>query len=905
MCIFLAISSCAEKQTVESLLAKAIKYQAENKLKESEIELKNAIQLDMTNAEVRFVLGRLYLSQGAGLNAVKELEKALSLKFEQRKLLPLLARAYLISDDYEGVLALAEKAKTIPVEAKVEFLSYQTLAAIRTKQIDIAIASVKEANDLIAGNPHTVLANAYLALVENRTAQAEALVAKSLSIGASNPEAMMLQGQIFSILGEFEEAVESFKKYATLQPQSKVIYLVLAETLLKTENYLEAEKYADMILNALPNQPVANYVKAMVRFSEKDYAAASEFAEKAILTNYNTPQLRLVAGASAFYLNNFEQVNLHLAPIVNKLVSDHPARKMFAVSLFQLGLIDDITETLGDFTPITEADEQFMSSLSFNLYSIGAKKEALSLVSKIAKKQNTNSSSNTRQGILKLMMNDPSGIENLEQAIVLNPNMLEAELALAYVAIQSGDYEKALSVASKWKEKRPEKAGGYNMLAAIYIRQGNIDDAKKMLQISLEKEIGNLFAVTEMTKLLYQAGDHDGAKRYANNAIQLFPSNAKALKYYYAVYKTPEALTKISTVYLTNKESIELKLLYMEVLFASKDYKKVIELSTKAPDTIKTPKKLWKLRLLAYKQLQQDEQIKLTLNEWLKINPYHVEPVLLSADLYSKIGEQQRSLSIINKALDKHHKDNLILKLIKMQLLLDSRLVDQAKVLLKQLENENFDETVKVGLNGRIALLEGKYSQAVPSLDAFYKKFQSSKNAVLLALALQESGKKPQAIKLLESHLDKQENDQQVRNLLANLYIENDRNQAFNQYQSLVKAQPSNVVALNNLAWLSMEKGKHQDALTYSEKAYKLAPQVANVVDTYGQILLKLNKNREALTKSKEAYELSETKDVDITLNHIETLIANSRTNEAKILLEQLEPATKAQRIRKSQLAMH
>lgn len=265
-----AISACGEKPTVQSHLANAEKYHKENKLKETEIELKNAIRLDPNNAEARFAFGRLYLEQGAGLSAIKELEKAQALKYDEKKLITLLARAYLISDDHDGVITLAEKTSSLANESKVEYLSYKTLSAIRTSQIDIAKQAVEEADSLIAGNPHAILANGYMALFNNEAEKAEMLVSKSLSVYQDNPEAIMFQGQVFAAQSNFEEASNSYKKYAKLQPQSKIIYLILADTLVRTANYIEAEEYADLILKALPNQPIANYSKAVVRFAEKD-----------------------------------------------------------------------------------------------------------------------------------------------------------------------------------------------------------------------------------------------------------------------------------------------------------------------------------------------------------------------------------------------------------------------------------------------------------------------------------------------------------------------------------------------------------------------------------------------------------------------------------------------------------
>ncbi|MCJ8318975.1 MAG: PEP-CTERM system TPR-repeat protein PrsT [Colwellia sp.] len=895
--IVLTVASCSEKPTVETHLASAKKYLAADKIKESEIELKNAIMLDVSNAEARFELGRLYLSQGAGLNAIKELEKAQSLKYPESALLTSLARAYLISDDYDGVLSLAKKSIALPNEDKVEYLSYQTLSAIQTNQPELAKNSIQEANNLIAGSPHVILANAYLALLDGSIEKAELLVKKSLSINENNPEALMFQGQVFTQLNDFEQAGESYKKYVALQPLSRKIYLILAETLMKTEDYLEAEKYADLILQAFPNQPVANYVKAVVRFAEKDYTLASQFSQVALSSEYKKSHLKLVAGASAFHLKNYAQASFHLEPIIDRLISDHPARKMYAISQFQQGLIDDITDKLENFTPTTEADAKFMSNLSFSLFSVGAKEDAKKLAEDAAKA--SVSSSAMRQGLLKLMMDDPSGIIQLEQTISEHP---EAQLALAYAEMQAGNYEKALTRAKKWQEKFPKKADSYNLMSAIYSRQENIQQAQKLLLLSLEKEPDNVFALNELIKISYQTGDENTAKQYADKAISLYPENIKTLKFYYIVNRSPKALSKIEGAYKKNKNNVKLNILYMEVLAQLDNFKTLLAVSSDLTYSIQTPKKVWQLRVFAYQKLQQGTNIQSTLKTWLKTNPYHVEPVLLLTNIYNSTGQKKKALSLVNNALEKNHSTNLDLKLVKMQLLLDNRQVTKAKSLLVELKGEELDKVLIAGISGRIDLMEGKLGKALPLLQRFYETYDSSQNVILVTIALQGLGKEEQAIQLLEDHLVKKQKDHRVRNVLAGLYVDINKDNALKHYQILVEAQPLNIVALNNLAWLTMDQGNLDEALVFSEEAYQLAPKLAKVVDTYSQVLLRLNKKREALVKSRDAYGLSNAKDINITLNFIELLLLNSRNNEAKTILSDLQPKTESQKIKAKEL---
>jgi thioredoxin-like negative regulator of GroEL len=105
---------------------------------------------------------------------------------------------------------------------------------------------------------------------------------------------------------------------------------------------------------------------------------------------------------------------------------------MLAVSQLQLGLIEDISETLGDYKSSNQDNTPFLAALSYELMELGAYEKAKELAEYATDAPEANAKQSAQAGILKLMMNDPSGIENLELALQQNPELISAELALAF-----------------------------------------------------------------------------------------------------------------------------------------------------------------------------------------------------------------------------------------------------------------------------------------------------------------------------------------------------------------------------------------------------------------------------------------------------------------------------------------
>jgi Tfp pilus assembly protein PilF len=130
--------------------------------------------------------------------------------------------------------------------------------------------------------------------------------------------------------------------------------------------------------------------------------------------------------------------------------------------------------------------------------------------------------------------------------------------------------------------------------------------------------------------------------------------------------------------------------------------------------------------------------------------------------------------------------------------------------------------------------------------------------------------------------------------------------QAIAHYETSLKQNPKNLLALNNLAWLYQQSHDPRAAST-AEQAYKLQPDNPAVADTLGWILIErgdvkrgLELTRKALAKAPEAAEiryhlavgLERTGDKAQARTELQALIRSGRPfpelEEAKALLERL-----------------
>jgi FimV-like protein len=109
---------------------------------------------------------------------------------------------------------------------------------------------------------------------------------------------------------------------------------------------------------------------------------------------------------------------------------------------------------------------------------------------------------------------------------------------------------------------------------------------------------------------------------------------------------------------------------------------------------------------------------------------------------------------------------------------------------------------------------------------------------------------------------------------------------AMTAYRAALEIEPDNVIVLNNLAWLMNEQGR-PEARDLAERAYRLAPLNASVVDTLGAIALKQGDTARSVALLRQATNLSP-QDSQLRINLARALAKSGDKAGARRELEQV-----------------
>ena len=262
------------------------------------------------------------------------------------------------------------------------------------------------------------------------------------------------------------------------------------------------------------------------------------------------------------------------------------------------------------------------------------------------------------------------------------------------------------------------------------------------------------------------------------------------------------------------------------------------------------------LDVMARAQLAQKQypEAKYGLEQLIEQQPNSAQAHFLLAQAYAGLGDRaglKRELETTIELAPRHFAARLALARL---LLLEGEKekVTEQLVVLNELSPDHPDV---LRLKASLARAQGDQETASALLEDVFEASPST--ASMLAVARQKwaMGDQAAALKLQEQWTEEHPDDLIAALALAGAYSQQDQVEpAIAQYQKVLEKDEQNVVALNGLAWHLRNKQPAR-ALEYAERAAKLAPESAQVLDTLAVVLLKNGQVKRAKRSIERAYE--------------------------------------------------
>jgi cellulose synthase operon protein C len=412
---------------------------------------------------------------------------------------------------------------------------------------------------------------------------------------------------------------------------------------------------------------------------------------------------------------------------------------------------------------------------------------------------------------------------------------------------------------SKALELNPGYVPAAFNLATLDLAEKKPQDARKRLETVVEKDPKNEQGYLALAQVLARTGG------------------------------TPADITAVlARAVAANPQSVSARLALIGFNTRADDKKAALAAATDAASAIPGDPRILESLGLTQEAAGASNQAVETFNKLVALQPGVAQPLIRLAGLYARQKDTDKAIDTLRRAQKVSANPREIVPNL-VQVLVAANRFDDATAEVVKLQRAEPSYAGGFAMHGdilasqrKLAEAEGKYRDAL--------KIEPKGNSIAIRLhgALAEQSKTAEADALAKRWLSDNPKDVPMRMYLGDrdLRAKNYKSAAAH-YQSVVALEGENVIALNNLAWLSGELGDAK-AMSYAERAVKLAPNSPAILDTFGMLLVKRGDVDKGVLVMKRVQELAPQRH-DLRLNYAKALLKAGRKDDARKELEALK----------------
>jgi putative PEP-CTERM system TPR-repeat lipoprotein len=798
------------------------------------VRLKNAAVERPTDASIRVALGKALLKTGAGLAAEKEFNTAIALGLDEGEIDIALGEALLLQKEY--IRALQE------VEEKDDMTPTERSAVLRIHgDAKLGLNQVAEACDLferaVEADERQVEARwglATCAFADDDSADARRQLELAVDVDPTNAETWILIGDLARTNNDLTEADRAYTRALTIVPESSAALAKRVLTRLAQPDNDAALQDLAQLREIAAKAPATLYLEAIALYSSGNFAQALDKIQQVLYEPSIHKEVDRLAGFIHFRLGNFEQAERYLNRYMKGSKGDLEARKTLAATYLQTNQADQALEVLGSDLDSEDADVLSLAGAA-HLAKQDSSTAAV-MLERAVELAPESFALNSELGAVLLVSGDARQAQSvLEHAADLETSSDQGygptvNLAQAYIRQQ--EFQKALAAAKSLEERDPDNAIGPIIQGAAYLGLDDVASARKSFERALELQPDSASAALNLVQVDLREGLPQQAWKRLEGVLTVDPDNVQAMLGLAGLAAEsgddPQYVAWLEKAVASEPPALQPRLLLARHYLSTYRADKALAILRGARAAF--PRDAQVVALLAEVQMElgKTEDAVISAREAMNAAPNSPMAHFRLAVALLQLGDTDGYRSSLG----------VTLALIPAEVAA-GRYSDAMKI-SRELESWYPESPLGTVLLGDIYMAQGQFAAAVDAYGRAWRRAQSGTLAIKLHRARSGLGDEDAADLSLAEWVEAHPDDADARLYQAGILEKSGKRQeAIVQYEAVVRQQPDQVSALNNLALLYLAEGDSR-AISMAEKAYKVAPDNLLVADTLGWVLLQL-----------------------------------------------------------------
>ncbi len=829
------------------------------------VQLKNALQQDNKMLPALVLLGEAYLKTGAPLGAERVLADAERLGADRSQIIAMQVEAY-------GLLGRnRELLDRFSPDGLPSGVQYKVLVARAYAQLDLgqdkaALQSLDAARRIDPNAAAALVAQARVYLQQGQFEQAESMAQLAITRNPSDPAGWNMKGSIAHARGDANGALAGYAKALSLNPDYQDVLIARASLLIDLGRDAEAAKDVAILNQKFKADPRSAYLKALLAGRQgKDaevrdalVAATSALDALPIEAVIAKPQLALLGGVSHYSLGQYQKAKTYLGYFLKKSPQHMGARKIYTGILMAEKDYANAIAFLEGPGRARPNDPQALSMLASAYMALGQHTRAVSLLreaDELSGGKAPDIATNFGLSLIGTGQDDLAMVQ-LQKAYAEDPGRARTGMPLALLYLKQQQPKPAVQIMQRVAKNEPRNLSALNVLAIAKTQAGDLAGARATYEQILDIDKRFTPAALNLARLDRAENKPDAARTRLQVLLKAQPRNLDVMyelaQLELAVNRPQEAIRMLEKARSLNPQSLAPNLMLVDLYLRMGDRQKALDI---AKDTQASNREnLQALATLgrAYLAVGNLGLARENFRRLAQLAGFNADWQQLVAVNLIRAGDPEAARYSLDKAL-LSKPGYLPALLLRAELEMAAGRLDAAETQARTLQAQHPREADVARLLGKIAVKRQRPEDALAAFSQAYALKKTSENAIDLHNAYNLAGKPDKALSFLQDWVVANPADMAARHTLALAFDRAGRlADAQTQYETLVRQQPDNAVALNELAYLLLKQRK-PGALALAEKAYGLAPGNANIADTYGWALVQADQVEKGLRYLREA----------------------------------------------------
>ena len=857
------LTACAG-ESAEQLLGSAKSYLAKNDVKAAIIQLKSSLQKAPDSGEARFLLGKALLDSGDAVSAEVEFRKALDYKHPPGLVLPELARALLIQGQVKRLTD--EYAQTSLPEAAAD-ADLKTSVAIaygmqgnRAEAERVLAAALKQAPEF----PAALLFHSRLKADAGDVDGAIALIDRVLGTDPANHEAWHLKGELLAaVKRDNVAAIGAFRKALAAKDNFVPSHVRLVSLLLAGGDVPGAKTQLDAIRKLLPNHPQTLYVEALVAVAERDFKLAREKVQLLLRVAADNVNVLQLAGTIEMNLNSALQAETYLNKVLAAVPGQVATRRQLALIALRTGRPARALELLQPLLDKPSADATDFGLAAEAHLLAGDAKKAQDYFARAAKLNPKDVKSRTALALSRMQSGDPSEALGDLRDIAATDTGTMADLALISAQVGRKDFAAALKALDAMEKKQPDRPLASLLRGRVHLLRKDVAAARAGFERALQIDGKFYPAAAGLATIDLSEGKPDAARKRFDDLLKTDPKNVQALLAIASLRASAgagkdEMAKLISDAINANPTELAPRLTLINYHLSNKDYKLALAAAqvglAALPDNPEMVDALGRSQALT----GDTNQALASFNKLASLQPQSPLAHMRLAEVHLSTKNPDAATRSLNAALA--ITPNLLdAQRGLIQIDLAEKRPEAALRTARNVQKQRPGEVVGYALEGDIEASRKNWSAAEAAYGNALKQKGPDRTLVAIRLhsTLLAANKTAEADRFISGWAKDHPDDGMAVMYLGDRALQqNDLPLAETRYRTLLKMQPENALAMNNLAWVLIVQ-KKPGALPLAQKAVDLLPNAAAVLDTLALALAEDNQLPKAVEVMRKAVTLA------------------------------------------------